>query len=385
MDDINITAKELATALDIKEERLIEICDFFDSDPNDDWELIEGQHFQWGPYKSRIFSPEGAIELCKYLEENEERPFRKRFKRWFFRRDRRLKGLMVSKRVFAEAEKPGELIFKDGRAFLSPRSCRKIIGLGTRQDILDRTLKEILRPEENPEDIERESLELGSDFESKRDLLKGDYKGKDAEHYYYTGTALSVFGKKLSTRFSQKHRRYWASVVSEYVPSAIKQIEKNEAEKDKKIQKAMKSVKTKANGRCQITNQLQSVGQFNLEVHHIFDRRNYPKLAAEEYNLIAISSVIHKHFHQWNGGSSKSCTIEDLEKYIETFSASLFRKDKDKKGDKKNQNTHPENNEDGQPDDENDKNDCHLDLEQAMEVQQRLQQTKAKLYALLNQ
>jgi hypothetical protein len=377
MDDINITAKELAGALDIPEERLIEICNFFDSDPKDDWELIEGFHFQWGPYKSRVFSPEGATELCKYLEENEERPFRKRFKRWFFRRDRRLKGLMVSKRVFAEAEKPGELIFnKDGRAFLSPRSCRNIMGLGTRQDILNRTFREVMS------ETEKELLKKGKDFDTKSDLLKGDYEGRDAEHYYYTGTALASLGQKLSTRFSQKHRRDWAAIVSEYLPKAILKVEKNEGERKNDIKKAMDAVKRNARGRCQITNQSQSVGQFDLEVHHIFDRRNYPKIAAEKYNLIAISSVIHKHFHQWNGGSKKSCTIEDLEKYIETFSASLFRIDNQKKGDKKSKDSHSENNEDGQSDDEND---CHLDLEQAMEVQQRLQKIKAKLYALLNQ
>ncbi len=37
---------ELANILEISVDRLNEIISFFDSDSNDQWELIEGQHFE---------------------------------------------------------------------------------------------------------------------------------------------------------------------------------------------------------------------------------------------------------------------------------------------------------------------------------------------------
>ncbi|HHP7243430.1 MAG TPA: hypothetical protein ACFE0H_01955 [Elainellaceae cyanobacterium] len=48
MGKCNITAKELADALDITPDRLVDICEFFDSDPDDDWGSIKGIHFECG-------------------------------------------------------------------------------------------------------------------------------------------------------------------------------------------------------------------------------------------------------------------------------------------------------------------------------------------------
>ncbi|MEM9568540.1 MAG: hypothetical protein AAF974_09560, partial [Cyanobacteria bacterium P01_E01_bin.34] len=100
MNKCDISSQELSNALEVTQDKLYEICDIFDSDPSDNWELIEGEHFEWQTCGSRRFSPEGAVEICKYLEENQEAtPYLRRFKRWIFRRDKRLKGLMVQKRV----------------------------------------------------------------------------------------------------------------------------------------------------------------------------------------------------------------------------------------------------------------------------------------------
>ena len=126
MGKCNITDEELAEALDITLDKLADICDFFDADPDDDWELLKEVHFEQGPFGSRLFSPEGAVEICNYLEhKKEERPLLKRWKRWLLQRDRRLKGLMVAKRVQEISDLgDGQLVFEAGRAFLAPRACR---------------------------------------------------------------------------------------------------------------------------------------------------------------------------------------------------------------------------------------------------------------------
>lgn len=310
----NITDKELVEALDVTLERLAEICDFFDNDPNDDWELIQGTHFEWGPHKARIFSPEGAVEICHYLESNkQERPIFQRFKRWLFQRDQRLKGLMISRRIQETSTLHGQLVFRGGKAFLAPRACREVLGLGKRQDILNRTFQEIQRPEDGNTD--KEPLKPGEDY------FEDEQKRK---YLYFSGSGIAVVSKHLGVRLTQKHRQDWMQAVAEYAPRALKTIEEHEADREQHITRVMDRVRRQAKGRCQLTNRRKSVHKFNLEVHHLFDKNAYPQFAGKDINLIAIGSDIHAHFHQWMGGTHISCTVEDMERYIEEFSNSLF-------------------------------------------------------------
>jgi hypothetical protein len=311
MGKCNITDKELADALDITVDKLVDICEFFDSDPDDDWELVEGIHFERGPFGSKIFSPEGAVEVCNYLEQNkEERPLLKRWKRWLLQRDRKLKGLMISKRV-QEISILGSsyLIYQSGKAFLAPRACREVLGLGKRQDILNRTFQELQRSE----NIEIEPLKINEDF-----LLE------ENDQRFLSRSGLAAVGKHLGVRLTQRHRQEWVKVVADYAPKALMTLEKYEADKEKRIKIAMDKVRKQANKRCEITNRKQAVYKFDLEVHHLFDKKSYPQVADMEVNLIAIASDIHAHFHQWMGGCNVSCTVEDMEKYIEEFSNALF-------------------------------------------------------------
>ncbi|WP_017324865.1 hypothetical protein [Synechococcus sp. PCC 7336] len=315
MTKCNISQKELSIALEISPEKLDDICNFFDSDPSDNWELVEGEHFEWGAFGARRFSPEGAVEICQYLEQaQEERPLLQRFKRWLLRRDRRLKGLMVQKRVQSVGSLDGQLVFINNKAFLGPRACREILGLGRRQDILNRTFVEIQRSE----NTEIEPLQVDIDF----------FENERAKKYLSRSGIASV-GKQLGARLSQKHRREWAKVVSEYAPKALVSIEKYELEGKIRIQKAMERVRSRARKQCQLTGRRQNIEKFDLEVHHIYSQKTYPQLAEMEENMIAIAGDIHLDFHKWMGGTHKSCTIEDLEKYIEEFSSSLFPEGKD--------------------------------------------------------
>ncbi|MBF2083644.1 hypothetical protein [Thermoleptolyngbya sp. C42_A2020_037] len=315
MRKFNITDKELAEALDISLDKLADICEFFDSDPDDDWDLKEGEHFTWATHGARVFSPEGAVEICNYLEENkEERPFFKRFERWIFRRDQRLKGLMISKRIQEVSTLEGQLVFVNGRAFLSPRACRDVLGLGKRQDVLNRAFQEVQRPKDG--NTERESLKPREDF------FDEETKGR-----HFSGTGIALISKHLGSSLTQKHRREWMKVVSEYAPKALGTLEKHEMERKKRIEAAMERVRKQANGKCQLTGRRKSVDKFDLEVHHLFDKCAYPQLADIETNLIAIRSDIHAHFHKWMGGSHVSCTVEDMERYIEEFGTSLFSGD----------------------------------------------------------
>jgi hypothetical protein len=325
MTDFDITSKELATALGITEEKLDSICVFFDSNPNDNWKL--DTHYKFGGYQARIFSYEGALEICSYLEAEAEsesffRKFKNILKEWFTGRKRRLKGLCIAKQIEKFNTLDGELIFHNSKAFLSPRACRNLLGLGTRTDILRRTFNEI----QTNSNTEIEILKIGVDFYDNEPERVCEPRKRN---YYFSGSGLSSIGKQLGVQLTRRHRQDYVKIVAEYAPKALMAIEKQEQDKDKKIKEVMATVRKKAKGRCQITNKKQSIHQFNLEVHHLYDRKTYPKYADLEVNLIAISGIIHADFHRWMGGSNVSCKASDMEKYLEQFGDSLFQDDID--------------------------------------------------------
>lgn len=371
MVKFNITSEELSEALEITIEKLFDICDFFDSDPNDHWNLTEGVDFMWGAYKTRLFSPEGAVAICNYLEVNKkERPMFKRWKRWLLQRDAKLKGLMVAKCIQEISSRDdGEIVFQNSKVFFSPRACREVLGIGKRQDLLRETFRKLLfrkdgieppKPgtdfleSKRIEEIESMSVtdlhklcsnegikwrnvnEKGKNL-NKREVidkiistLRNKNKNQESyvfKDYFFSGSGLASISKSLEIELTQEHRKAWMEAVHKYAQKAIDVIEKYELEREKRINAAMDRVRKNARGYCQITNRRQSIHKFNLEVHHLFDRNHYPKLADLEANLIAIASDTHKHFHQWMGGSQTPCTIDDMEKYITEFSGSLFQGD----------------------------------------------------------
>lgn len=316
MGKCNITDRELANALEISLDRLADICEKFDEDPDDEWELTVGHHFEWTTHQARLFSPEGAVEICNYLEENKrERPFYNRWKRWLLQRDQRLKGLMISKRVQEASSTSGSIVFRQGKAFLAPRACRDVLGLGRRQDVLNQAFKNIQRPQDG--NIEREPLKPDEDFFFDEETKQ-----------YFSKSGLAVISQQLGKRLTQKHRREWMKAVGDYAPRALEALEKHESERQKRIKNVMDKVRKEAKGKCQVTGRRRSVSRVNLVVHHLFDQKTYPQFADMSENMIAIGEDIHNQFHQWMGGSQNSCSVEDFERFVEEFGHSLFTKEK---------------------------------------------------------
>lgn len=60
----------------------------------------------------------------------------------------------------------------------------------------------------------------------------------------------------------------------------------------------------RAKGRCVISGSTEE-----LRGHHLFDVSTYPFWAASPWNFIMITEELHKEFHRFNGGTTKSCTI----------------------------------------------------------------------------
>ncbi len=349
MSKCNITSIELANALEISMEDLKEICAFFDKHDDDEWHLEKDVDYTIGAYGTKLFSPKAAVDICNYLITTKKRPVYTRVKRWFLSQDQRLKALMIAKQIEEARQTKEELIFRGGRAFLSPRGCRDLLGLGTRQDVLRDAFSKAIR---DP-NVNKESIKINVDFfEDEESTVKRAKKlGEDTpKDYYLTGTAITVVSRQLEKRLTKKHRKKWMQDVKQFAPKVLVQIEKHEAERGIRIEKAKARVKRIAKKTCQITGLKQEDHRINLAVHHLFDVSTYPDLAEIECNLLVMDERIHKEFHLWMGGTHVSCTVEDFEKFIDVFGDSYFQ-----------------NVIDGE---------IHLDVEKATNVAIRLSETK---------
>lgn len=73
--------QETAKILGISAKKLDSICQFFDTHDDDEWELVEGEFFEYEPgqARSRRFYEEGVMAIAKYLEEKREATFLPRF------------------------------------------------------------------------------------------------------------------------------------------------------------------------------------------------------------------------------------------------------------------------------------------------------------------
>ena len=67
-----LTDRETAKLLKIKINTLYKTVDFFDKYDDDEWDLIEGEHFEYlqsrGVLQERRFTEEGVDALANYLE-----------------------------------------------------------------------------------------------------------------------------------------------------------------------------------------------------------------------------------------------------------------------------------------------------------------------------
>jgi hypothetical protein len=66
---ILLSDQETAKILKIRINKLYEICSFFDDHQDDEWDLIEGEHFEWvrKDIGKRKFYEAGAVAIAKYM------------------------------------------------------------------------------------------------------------------------------------------------------------------------------------------------------------------------------------------------------------------------------------------------------------------------------
>ncbi|MFN6186689.1 MAG: hypothetical protein ACK460_11260 [Microcystis sp.] len=300
-----IREAELIQWLSISHKRLDEIVSFFDADPNDDWDLVEGDDYQFvnKEKKLRNFSPKGAFKIASYIEKNEKRGIFYKFKEFFTKHDQKIRRSLARKLIFAELIDSGEIQVYQGVAMIHKQSLRRI--LETNGAKLNKTVNHLQQRTDKP-------LELGVDF----------YEDEKRE-FWFSESGIVMISKSMSETLTNKSRQEMCKMIEIEFPLAFKEIQENLDDDTKQkieIEKAKKRAKTRDKNTCQVTGQKPDRNnKFNLAVHHLYSAQKYPHLATLDLNLVTIKEEIHQEFHGNLGGFHQPCTIEDFIEFLHVY------------------------------------------------------------------
>ncbi|MDX2240287.1 MAG: hypothetical protein NW224_06365 [Leptolyngbyaceae cyanobacterium bins.302] len=134
MAKIFIPSKELITTLNISDQELIAIAKFFDSIPDDEWELVEGKDYRVVAKNGlREYTESGAYTIARYLEETRtvKDGFWARLQEWIFHTRENIRKSFVKKKIL---ENSSSLLRRRDQFWISRADA--IAVFGTRSDYL---------------------------------------------------------------------------------------------------------------------------------------------------------------------------------------------------------------------------------------------------------
>jgi hypothetical protein len=290
-----IREQELATALEINLQKLDEIIKFFDSDPNDQWELRENEHFTYlnKSLNEKLFSEQGAYAIAKYIDDNLPKSIWARITEFITRHKEKIRNAFISRKI---QDNCSSLIFRNNRHFLSKKDVINILGTSPKRF---NQAFEYIQKSENP-------MKINQDFD--------DFDGVR----YYSLLAFYQLSKNLAQTLTVKDRRYWCEAIEIVGNKTFKLIIDHETARQKRIDSAMNAAKKRDGSCCQITKikRDKSNKSVNIVAHHIYSKKDYPHLEACLDNLITLTQEVHNDFHTWNGGFDKPCTVECLLQFV---------------------------------------------------------------------
>jgi hypothetical protein len=286
-----IKEDELAKALEVSLERLDQIIEFFDADPDDEWVLKEHDHFVYSNqvWKNRIFSAHGAFAIAKYLDTCQPKSIWDRIREFVTHHREKIRNAFVHKTVH---ENSSSLTQRSGRYFLSKKDTVAI--LGTSYHRLNKSFDDLKRSER--------PLEKFVDF----DEIDGIR--------YYSLSGFYRLSQNLAQTLTSRDRREWCKAVDIAGQEAFNLITAAKANRERQISQAMNKARKRDKETCQITLEKKTRHNHNFDMasHHIFSSHHYPHLAAAIDNIITLKGDVHDEFHSWNGGSKNPCTVDDL-------------------------------------------------------------------------
>lgn len=293
---------------------LYRIVDAFDADPDDDWELEEGVHFEFagravagsgGKRPRRCFTEEGVEAVARYIETYEQPGLLRWVRERLFQVRKKRKQLLVSRRITQEfVDAGGTVEIRGELAFVTRKSTVAILqtnykGLGNAW--------ERLRTAGTFEG--EQALEIGKDFleSEERQLLLSQ-----------RGIAAVARDMRAHSRIT-KARQAWIEAVGEVVESCFQAEIRYLTEG---ADRAVKRAKAAASHRCEVTGKKSSrQTRIDLAGHHLFDRTSRPDLADLSDNVLVVLPELHRDFHSWKPGP---CCPSDFLRFISSARTDLF-------------------------------------------------------------
>lgn len=308
-----LTAQETARILGKRIDSLYNIVDAFDANADDEWELVEGEHFEYaGPAlagangrRPRRFSEEGVEALARYIEATDKTGVLGWFRERLFKVKQKRKQLLVSRRITQEfIDAGGTLEIRGELAFVSRKTTVGI--LQTNYKGLNNSW-ERLRTAGTEEG--EAALEINKDFleSEERQVLISQ-----------RGIARVARDMRANSRIT-KTRQAWIEAVGEVVETCFNSEIRYLTEG---VDRAIKRAKAAAGHRCEVTGKKAAVHKkIDLDGHHLFDRRSRPDLADLPENILVLMPELHREFHGWKSGP---CAPKDMLVFIETARGDLF-------------------------------------------------------------
>jgi hypothetical protein len=300
MADIYITSQKLIQTLSISADELIEIETFFDSIPDDKWELVNDVDYRVVQANGlREYTRTGAYAIARYLETTTKQSFFQKIKEMILHTKQKIRHAFTGDHI---TDNCSSLMRQSNQFFVSRADVIKIFK--TNSNYLTKMLA-VAQREDQP-------LIKGQDYIDLTD--QGGY------HFSLSGiNKLSIAMKKSQT---SKNRQEWCGDVGEVIVEKVGEIVQRIHDRDKNIQKVMKSVKEKRDKKtCQVSGEKwNKINQLKLATHHLYSKQEYPHLADVEGNLITISCTIHDQFHgSFMGGTDKVCTVDDFIRFVNEY------------------------------------------------------------------
>lgn len=304
---------ETAKILGITVNKLYKICDRFDEDKEDEWELTEGEHFEWlrKDVRKRLFYESGAMAIAKYLQESAENNilgiFEKVVEKLTSRR-KKVRRQLVKRRIINEFASLDDALVKGDLVFMQRRQVIKILATNGKGFNFA-----VRREQSNSALTGREPMEIGIHFDK-----------DDADAQIWSQRGIARVAKNMSENLSKKPRRAWTDAVAEIIEEAVNEQRLYLTDFEARVRKAMKAAKEAAQSKCKVTLQRRTAtNPFDLHVHHLFDKESRPDIADNMSNLLVMHEDIHRGFHSVYGYGA--CEPQDFIEYITTVEIERFK------------------------------------------------------------
>lgn len=314
-----ISEEELTTALEISLERLDEIIDFFDSDPDDEWDLQENQDYIFlnKNKKIRKYSTNGALKIANYLDFHEKRGIIAQIKEFITGHHKKIRNALAKKVILEELSDDDKIIQVNNRSMIAKQSLRRILATsGVRFNQAIEDLRKSEKPlEVNVDFAERESPKANT---KKRRNNQDNNNENSGFELWFSGKGSVRIARELGENLKDKSRQKMCMAVSHQIEPVLQEKERKKLRFNKDIESAKHKAKTRDKNTCQITLVHKNNKKISaIAAHHLYSVSKYPHLATSIDNLITIDEKIHKEFHlTWMGGYDVECTVQDFIDFI---------------------------------------------------------------------